>query len=361
MISLEPQSHVVNQKILQGRDRQHIRSNFIFYVPYPLFLDPDDQFSIHMPLNPEKKHILQVLSRRAYTLNHNHEFFGFDNVDEKDKLKPVHLRNDRFGITGYSKVLISYDRYLDMFDSEAEVDGVKMNKAVELMCEVYNYFLDIYAAVVGHRQAMKISPHDIHTLHFSNLDQQGNQFNEIRFFTLLGATLYEGFVSPPKDVRDRLQKVLASADPKLAQSGLGVNAVRLLYGGDYLNGIVQAVTQLESYLYMVFEKKFEEKNINEIGRIMNTLGLSNLVELLGLVLSESDMTEIKQKLDTDKVIKAISIRNKYIHEGTNKENIHNLLIAEDYINQINTLCIELAKQVGIDHPLNWEKSGWSKS
>jgi hypothetical protein len=359
MIELDIHYDIDNQRIFEGKEKQGIRSNFIFYVPYHLLLHPDDDFEIRLPKNPDKKHFLKLLTRNSYTLNHNHRFLGFDKIEESDKLKTVLFRNgDRFGITGYSRVLISYDRFVDIFDSDKNIDGDKLNKAIEMICEVFNYFLDIYAATVKHRQVMKLSPQDIHTLDFNHSDSDGNSFNVIRFFTIHGATIVEGLVSPHQPVINRLKELLKSGDPNLAFCSLGVSAVRNVYGGEYLSAVVQAVTQLESFLYTLFRERFSNKDIKETNRILMSLGLSNLLEMLNLILADTEVGEIKSKVNLDKVIKAINIRNKYIHEGANIANINNLLTAEEYVDEINELCVEIAKLIGIDHSLNEEKTGW---
>ncbi|SET48905.1 hypothetical protein SAMN05216389_112104 [Oceanobacillus limi] len=156
-----------------------------------------------------------------------------------------------------------------MFDDDGNVVGIKLNKALETLCEVYNYFLDIYCAIVKHRQVLKLSPHDIHTLDFGHLTKNGEVYNNIRFFSINGATVTTGFVSPNKSVINRLKEVLMSADPNIRKYSLGVNAVRQVFGGEYLSGVVQAVTELESCLYEVYEQKLKEKEISFFLSIFN--------------------------------------------------------------------------------------------
>jgi hypothetical protein len=359
MLNLEPHFDIQNKKVFENHERRSVRSNFIFYVPFPLLLNPDDEFEICLPKNPEKKHLLRVISRDAYTLKRNHKFLGYDQIEEQDELNFVMFRNgDRFGITGYSRVLVSYDRFIDIFDSENSLDINKIYKSLEMVCDIFNYFLDIYGAVVKHRQVMKISPQDLHTLDFNHSTDKQEIFNQTRCFALHGATVMNVFVSPNQMVSNRIKELLGSGNPYLSFCGLGVNAVRHLFGGEYLSAIVQAVTQLESFLYAVYREKFLSKSINEVNRILMSLGLSNLVEMVPVVLSSEELNIVKSKVNLAKVSKAISIRNKYIHEGTNAANINSLLIAEEYVNEINRLCVELAKLIGVDHPLDEEKNGW---
>ncbi|SET48931.1 hypothetical protein SAMN05216389_112105 [Oceanobacillus limi] len=54
MINLDLNYQHNAKKIFSGKDRQGLRSNFTFYVPYHLLLNPDDEFKIIMPKNPQK-------------------------------------------------------------------------------------------------------------------------------------------------------------------------------------------------------------------------------------------------------------------------------------------------------------------
>ncbi|WML56507.1 hypothetical protein [Neobacillus sp. PS2-9] len=86
--------------------------------------------------------------------------------------------------------------------------------------------------------------------------------------------------------------------------------------------------------------------------------MSNLLDMLQLVLSDEETTQLKYKVDFSKVTKAINARNKFIHEGIDTIGITSLEKAEEFVNEINQLCVELGKIVGIDHSLDEEKTGW---
>lgn len=347
---------VSNFKNVENKERSKVRSVFVFYVPYHIHLNPGEEFEVCLPENPNKKHRIKVKNRTSYTLRHNQQFFGFNETKEEELEKSVFVdTGDRFGITGYTEMEIKYDKYIDLFDENEQIDSDKLYKAVEKMCLVYNYFLDVYCAITKHRQVLKLSPLDIHTLQFHQLNESEETFNQVNLKRLFEVTLFKGFFSPSEKLKERMKKILLSADENVRYASLGVNAVRSIFGGEYLSGIVQAVTQLERFLYVLFENRMEDKGITEPKKILNTLGLSNLLILLKMVLSDEEFTSIEKDVDLEKIKQAITARNKYIHEGNDKLGINYFTKAQEFVNEINLLCVALAKVIGIDHILDREK------
>ncbi len=361
MREIQPHYDIKNEKKFEEKERQGLKTVFSFYVPYHILLYPEDKFEIRMSKNPQKTHVIQVINRSAYTLYQNGKFFGYDEVNDEEKEKTVLVRNgDRFGITGYSKIVIIYDRFINILNKEGEVEKEELVKTIEIICEVFNYFLDIYCAIVKHRQALKLSPHDVHTLEFSHLDKESVKHNEIKFSSIHGATITDNFISPPESVIKRLKEVLLSADPNIAKYSLGINAVRHVFSGEYLSGIVQAVTELESCLYEVYEEKLKIREISDFKSILGRIGLNEMVELLKLILTNDELSIVKSKVDLDIVKQAITARNKYIHEGIDTlVGINNFTQAEKFIIEINRLCVELVRLINLDHILDEEKTGWN--
>ncbi|MDA2354872.1 hypothetical protein PDN49_08430 [Bacillus cereus] len=352
----QPKYVVSNSRNFETKERSKIRSVFIFYVPYLIHLNPGEEFEVCLPENKNKKHTIKVINKTPYTLKHNQKFFGFNDTKEEDLEKNVFVSTgDRFGITGYSEMEIKLDRYIDLFDKNEKIDPGKLYKAVEKMCLVYNYFLDVYGAITKHRQVLKISPVDIHTLQFHQLNESNEIFNQVDFKHLFEVALFKGFVSPSDQEKNRMKKILMSADENVRYASLGVNAVRSVYAGEYLSGIVQAVTQLERFLYILFENRMEDIEKTERKKIMTTLGLSNLLILLKMVLSGKEFTSIEKAVDLDKIKQAITARNNYIHEGDDKVGTNSFAKAQEFVNEINLLCVALAKVLGIDHILDREE------
>lgn len=328
-----------------------------FYAPYHLFIDPNEKFQIRLPKNPEKVHTLQVISRTGFQANFNHKLFGLSREDDFNNKALYTTAGDRFGITGYSTVEITYDRYSSITDERNNLDFEQLLKLMERICEIYNYFLDRYSAVVKHRQLSKLAPLDIHTVDITYIDDKNSTVQKFKLSTIHGATLMKEMVSAPTKVNSRLNELLEN--PNNTLDSIGVNAVRTVYSGDYLNGIVQAVTQLESFLYLLFDEYFNQKGIAEIEEKLKSLGLKNLIDFLPIVLEEESYKELRSIVDFQKIKDSINIRNKYVHKAENIASISSLQKAEEYVNAIIILCVKIADFLGLDHMMDENKTGWS--
>jgi hypothetical protein len=331
------------------------KTSFIFIVPYHLLLNPDTIYKIKLP-GADKIYTIQAISRTAYTADFNHKLFGLP-YDDNLKGKAFYTRaGDRFGITGYTTLSITTNRCENVIKKSGELDNEKVINFIERCCTIYNYFLDRYAAVTRHRQLSKIAPFDLHTLSvvYSDINDEKLLF-EVHLSALHELTLMNAMPSPPETVNERLQELLLNNEFNL--DSLGVQAVRSVYSGDYMDGIVKAVTQLEAFLYRLFRKMFNSKSVEKVDEKLKAIGLSGLVDMLPLVIDDQTFQTMAKTIKLDVIKGAITKRNNFIHEGVSA-GVNTLFDAEAIIDEINHLCVELAKLCGVDHMMDSLKTGW---
>ncbi|MUG71778.1 MULTISPECIES: hypothetical protein [Paenibacillus] len=342
---------------LDSLNNGNCKTVFRFFVPYHLLLDPDQIYEIKMPAT-QNVHLLQAISRIANTAEITHKLYGIEFEDRFRKEALFTQAGDRFGHGGLTRIQITYNRHQNIFDKENQPNEKSIEKAVEKCCEIFNYFLDRYAAVTKHRQLNKISRFDIHTIEIDYFDKISNEkLISTQVTAMHGATLMGVMVSAPPKVNDRLRELLLSPESNL--DSIAVNAIRSVFSGDYLNGIVQAVTQLEAFLYMVFNEEFKIKGINNSEGKLKSLGLANLLDMLPLVLANEKYQEIEANCDIKKIRRAVTIRNDFIHKAENNEPISSFEQAEEFVDAITVFCIYISRLYGNKHMMDEAYSGWN--
>lgn len=354
----------INPVNIETRDRQNVKTGVRFRIPYCLLLDPNKIYSIKHPKNFSKTHSIRVLSRHHRKAEEILEWFGLELEPELSKeIKDQIVYNqigDRFGITGYCYIEIILDRYYDLFIYEEEKIHEACYKILEDACDIYNYFLDRYSAIVRHRQVSKINPLDIHQFDAFHL-KDGKKLGALVVSTLHHAVFFDSdqLICPSEEVSQRLQEMLllTAQDGNIAT--FGVSAVRHIFSGNYLSGIVEAVTQLEGFLHTIFRQAYLTKGVEEkkVDEILNSFSLRRLLDSLPLILNDHQLLEL-HKHNVSLIDEAINIRNKYVHLGRNIAQITRFEDADKYVTEINEFCVTLSRIAQIDNMLDDAKSGW---
>ncbi|WP_449441871.1 hypothetical protein [Ureibacillus acetophenoni] len=365
MREFRPYSKRVNPIHINIRDRKEIKTGVRLSIPYMLLLKIGETYKIRLPKNKVKEHEFRVINRVHYDGQNLVNWFGLDLPELNPDVNNTSAYNqigDRFGMTGYCEVEIIIDRFYELF-SEAEDDIFKMYyKLLEDACEIYNYFLDRYSAVVRHRQVSKLTPLDFQK--FTAFHIKNNEVVSSVHVAALHHVVFiekkDGVIIPQSSVTERLQELLQSECDEGNIATFGVSAVRQLFTGNYLTGIVESITQLEAYLHLSYKKAFLERGIDEkqVETLLDSFTLRKFLDSLPLIMNRNEFLRLSEQNDLSLINQAVNIRNKYVHLGRNIDELKKFEQVEKYINAINNFCVDLSNFCGIDNMLDKSKSGW---
>lgn len=360
-----PYSKRVNPINIDIMERKDIKTGIRLIIPYCILLKVGKKYKIRLPKNEKKLHEFRVINRSHHDGEDLKVWFGLDLPELNPDVKNTSVYNqlgDRFGVTGYCEVEIILDRFYSIFTEDEEELFELYYKLLEDACEIYNYFLDRYCAVVKHRQVSKLTPLDFQK--FTAFHIKDDEVISSLHISALHHVVFiennDGVIGPNQSVSERLQELLITDEFEGNIATFGVSAVRQLFSGDYLTGIVESVTQLEAFLHFSYKKAFLEREMDEknVENLLESFTLRKFLDSLPLIMSSEEFKKIEERNDFNKINQAVTIRNKYVHLGRNIAELKKFEQVEEYINAINHLCVDLSNYCGIDSMLDQEKNGW---
>ncbi|MBB3870305.1 hypothetical protein DER53_11090 [Parageobacillus toebii NBRC 107807] len=291
----------------------------------------------------EKIHTLRVSERINNYGKSLFEWYGINNINNEnlDDFSAYTRVGDRFGKNSFCKVEIVINDYYEIDKSTNDKLFQSCFTYLEKVCEVYNYFIDIYASVTRHKQISKLSIRDIH--HFKIFHAQEYEVLtciEIAAFHHLTAYDKNYVNSAGNELNTEIQKELFNNNELRMLKNFGIDAIRQLFSGNYLLGIVVSIIQLEGMLHNLFFIAYKKMGMTSEKQINNEIDSCG-VRLMLDNLSNTIRNDIYQKdilPFLDDVILANKIRNKYVHKGKNPYMIKTFDQAEKLINIVNKFC-----------------------
>jgi len=211
--------------------------------------------------------------------------------------KNIEFLNDRWGIDGYSRVVI---------ETEKNIKDIKEAKAFSL--KIINKFISLY------RYLDNDSVHLVNLIESDLMDFYMEKNGKGSFEISLG-----GGITPlnPKrinEVSNMVEKALAEGYEIPLWRELILNAERYCYIGDFRVAILESITALELVVSKFISGALEAAGVQkkEIKEFIKEIGISKGLNVVVQLLIGKDM--IPNNI-LEKCRSAITKRNKIVHEG----------------------------------------------